>query len=385
MKSRLFILLLVSHFFLDLCIGIWPLYKTIAHLEIAKAGLIMGAAGFIGEMTQLFFGLLSDQGRRKQLLILGLLLASSIFFVTFCNGYLGLMGIMLCLMIGSGAYHPSAAGFASQLSHEKGRPLLLFTACGALGLGLSQVIFSQTLKVFNGHAFVLLVPLALIIGLWVFHKSPQDLSTKRASPAGIFKTFAKHRRSLSLLYLVQVITYGVVLSLVFLLPDLLRSKGSSEFLCMGGGHLALILGSVLGMITLSFFTQKWGYKNTLLLAASLGLLLFSSFLFTPLASSWITTLLLVSIGASLLAMNPLIVAWGNALIPESPSSVSGLLMGFAWGFANLFPIVAGFLSAQSHSSYLSTIALFSPLLLVGIIGILLIPAPKRAFSEGALL
>ena len=54
-KNNLLILV-VCHFVLDFFTGIWPIYKTIAGIDMAKAGLIAGITGFIGEALQLFFG-----------------------------------------------------------------------------------------------------------------------------------------------------------------------------------------------------------------------------------------------------------------------------------------------------------------------------------------
>lgn len=59
-------LLFVSHLILDFFTGIWPIYKTIAQIDLAKAGLIAGLSGFIGEFLQIFFGYFSDRGYRKK-------------------------------------------------------------------------------------------------------------------------------------------------------------------------------------------------------------------------------------------------------------------------------------------------------------------------------
>jgi hypothetical protein len=54
---------------LDFFTGIWPIYKTIAGIDLAQAGLITGISGFFGEFLQPFFGYFSDRGLRKKVFL----------------------------------------------------------------------------------------------------------------------------------------------------------------------------------------------------------------------------------------------------------------------------------------------------------------------------
>ncbi len=70
--TRSLLLLWVSHLFLDFFTGIWPIYKTISQIDLAKAGLIAGLSGLIGEALQVWFsGFFCDRGYRKKLMMLG--------------------------------------------------------------------------------------------------------------------------------------------------------------------------------------------------------------------------------------------------------------------------------------------------------------------------
>ncbi|MBS3902851.1 MAG: hypothetical protein KGZ30_00530 [Anaplasmataceae bacterium] len=64
-------------------------------------------------------------------------------------------------------------------------------------------------------------------------------------------------------------------------------------------------------------------------------------IFLPIGSSVTMALLLAAFGASVWLINPLIVTWGNRLVPESPSFISALMMGMAWCFAHLVTIASG--------------------------------------------
>jgi MFS transporter, FSR family, fosmidomycin resistance protein len=147
---RSLILLFVSHLILDFFTGIWPIYKTIAQIDLAKAGLIAGLSGFIGEFMQVFFGYFSDRGHRKKVIMLGLALSSCVLWITFTQDILSSFFVLLLLMLGSGSYHPAGAGFAGLLSPDhKGRNILFFACGGAIGLGISQLAFTKVFHLFS--------------------------------------------------------------------------------------------------------------------------------------------------------------------------------------------------------------------------------------------
>jgi FSR family fosmidomycin resistance protein-like MFS transporter len=337
-KKSLFLLWTI-HFFVDFCTGLWPIYKTIAHFDVALAGLIAGIAGFIGEGFQLVFGNLCDRGHRKKILFLGACLASSILWITFCQSIVQSFFVVLCLMLGSGAFHPAAVGIAGSLSKiYKGRAILFFASGGAVGLGVSQLIFIRLIHHFNGHALIVLAPL-LGVFLWLlFHRFP-DIKT-------VPMTFSLKQlpKPLFFLYFAQVGVQALVMSFTFLLPDLLVERGCHSWLCLGGGHFCFISGSALAMIPAGFLCDRFGQRNvlvTLLLAAGAALYFF---LVNDTFSLFTTGALLGVLGSFIGILSPIIVSWGHRLVPDSPSTVSALLMGFAWCVGNLSPTLTGLLA-----------------------------------------
>src|SRR5207344_1162867 len=95
------VLLWFSHLFMDFFTGIWPIYKTIAHIDLLQAGILASAAGFIGEILQVVFGYFCDRGHRKRFLILGIILATSILMITFTDGSYPSFIFLMLMMIGS--------------------------------------------------------------------------------------------------------------------------------------------------------------------------------------------------------------------------------------------------------------------------------------------
>lgn len=375
--KRSLLLLWFSHFIFDFCTGIWPIYKTISQIDITLAGIIAGVSGFIGEGMQLFFGYFSDRGQRKKCMILGLCLASSILFITFTIQPLFCFVLLLLLMTGSASFHPAAAGFAGLLTKDnKGRTILFFASGGAIGLAISQLTFTKLLAYYQGHVLILLLPLALLILLLSCY-SFDDSNTERSfSIREFLRPFIQRRRTLLLLYFTQVANFTLWTAFIFLLPDLMRVKACHSWLCMGGGHLSFILCAALAMVPAGYLCDRYGHRRVLLCTLFLALCLFYTFLVYTSLSFFSTLLLLTLLGSCLGIINPMLVSWGNKLVPESPSTVSALMMGCAWCLGSFGATWAGLL-AQSSSDHPILISLFAMGLMLPLCFILILFVPGQ--------
>ena len=138
------IIVWLAHFLVDVMIGFWSVYKTLAHLDLAIAGLIAGICPFIGEGMQVIFGSLGDKGFRKALLIFGIGATCANALISYTDQYFPLFLLYLLTNIGSGAFHPTAVAIASSLTkNRKGLFVTIFASGGALGLGVSHMIFTH--------------------------------------------------------------------------------------------------------------------------------------------------------------------------------------------------------------------------------------------------
>ncbi len=377
--GRSLFLLWCSHLLLDFFTGIWPIYKTIAGIDIAKAGLIAGVSGFLGEILQIFFGYFSDRGFRKKVIILGLILASSVLWITFTDQILISFFILLFLMVGSGSYHPAAVGFAGLLSEKKGRNILLFASGGAFGLGISQLAFTKALDFCGGHALIFLIPVALVVLMVALYPMQEQKENQWLPFKDFIKPLFRAKRPLLLLYISQVFNFTLMTAFMFLLPDLMRAKDCHSWLCMGGGHLCFIVGSALVLVPAGYLCDRYGHKPVLLIAIFAALLLLYGFLIQRTHSLEKTVLFLTCLGGFMGTINPIIVSWGNKIVPESPSTVSGLLMGCAWCLANLGSTWAGLIAKVIIVDPIATtLALLGLPLAFGFILILFVPQIKNA-------
>lgn len=382
-KNKNLLLLWAGHVCVDFFTGIWAIYKTLAAVNIATAGLITGISGFVGELSQLFFGYFSDRGHRKLILMIGLLLSSAILCVTFVEGVMGLFLLLLALMIGSSAFHPAATGIAASLSEDrKGQAILFFSFGGAVGFAISQLAFTKILHVFDGHAYVLFLPLIVVFLVVLMHRFPQTASGKRGLTWQSFcAPFYTRRKELILLYLSQVFYQGLRSTLFFLFPDIFMLKGYHSWICMGGGHLCFVAGSFLTLVPAGYLSDRFGQKSILLITISATTLLFYTFLMLDALPISMTLVLLICLGAFFGIINPLVISWGNYLVPESPSTVSAILMGFAWCVGNLGPACAGLLIPRfSENAYIHTLSIMGILLVAVFFFILLMPRRRESVS-----
>ena len=129
-----------------------------------------------------------------------------------------------------------------------------------------------------------------------------------------------------------------------LLPDLLGARGCDSWLCLGGGHFLFIIGSALTLIPAGFLCDRYGHRNVIITVLSCSILLFFTFLGVTALPFWALALLLLILGGFCGLTNPIIVSWGHKLVPENPSTISAILMGFAWCVGNLGPVAAGYIA-----------------------------------------
>lgn len=327
------LILWMAHFLVDFMIGVWPVYKTIAGLDLALVGVITAVCVMTGEGLQLVFGQLSDKGLRNKLIVISLLFVSAPCFFPMASGMVPMAGMLLIACIASGAFHPAAVSLAGSFSKsKKGVLIAIFASGGSLGMAVSQMGYTYTLNSLNGNTWILSIPfLLLAAAIFYFDLLPEP--EKRAGRGGISFASLKEffsNQELFLLYCLQLSSQTVVWAFIFLLPDILKDRGYSNEIALGGGHFFYCIGGALMIIPSGWLADRFSYRTVLLIACSLGASLFYSVLFLPALDPVILAIFLTFLGASMGVINPVSVAYGYKLMPDKPGVVSAILMGFVW-------------------------------------------------------
>jgi len=366
-----------GHFAVDCCTGIWPVFKTLAHLDIARAGLIATAGSMAGNGLQVAFGFLADRGWRRRLVVGGVCLAGAVTLVPLAvSSYLLMFALVLASQLGSAAFHPSATGAAGALSRaHTGLMIGLFLSGGYVGYSLSQVLFSSVYR----HASTLTPVIALL-------PVAAAVAIARRGP-GVFPAIRSDREPRSLarlplrplvpLFAVQVFTNAIASSVIFLLPDFLLARGAPRWMAEGGGHFGLIAGGCLGILPAGHAADRFGARRVLVVANGATLLLLALLLARSGASA--LDFGLVTAFGAFNAMNGVVsIAEGNRLLPGQGSGVSALLMGLAWCVGAVGPVTAGWLADPTRggtpAGALAWLSLALPLALAASLAV----RPRRA-------
>lgn len=328
------VIIWLSHFLVDLMIGIWPVFKTFAQMDLALAGLIGGGCAFFGEGMQVVFGILSDRGWRKFLILAGLFTTTASAYFAYTDSYVGFFLLCLLTCIGSGAFHPAAVSFVSDLpSQRKGFLIGLFTSGGSFGMAVGQLAFTQTHSWFDGHTAWLALPAIIVIIAACLGNLGKQTTTQSVAPRHfdlkIFKHFFRHR-PLRMLYFSQVCNATMLWGTLFLLPDLLLSRGYDSWISFGGGHLVCIIGSATMMMLAGFLADSYSHRSVILVSCFCGMIFFYSLILIPALNTIALLVLLFGLGAAIGAVNPVSTSLGTLLAPNHKGLVSAFLMGLVW-------------------------------------------------------
>lgn len=337
MQNKLYLTIFslwIGHLLVDFTIGMFAVYKTMVHLDLAVAGFIAAACAFAGEGMQALFGSLSDRGYRKHLISLGIMLSATSTLLAYTENYVVLFVLFLLTCIGSGAFHPCAVSVMNDLSqNRKGLLITIFQSGGGIGLAVSQMIFAYTFFMLEGNTVVLAIPSLFLAGALffsdLFPSNQAHAVAPRKRRMRDFLTFFRNR-NLSLLYVSQVCNQALVWSTMFLLPDVLLSRGYDSWICFGGGHLFFIFGASFMMIPGGYLADKYSPKQVIVAAIVLSTLAFYTFLWVPFLSNPALLSLLFVMGTCIGVVNPVSIAFGNRLMPNNSGMVSAFLMGLVW-------------------------------------------------------
>lgn len=344
-STTVLLALWLGHFAVDSFTGIWPIYKTLANLDLVKAGMIATVGGFIGNSLQIIFGIMGDRGWNRFLLCFGAIAAGTVVLLPYVDhsNYLVMGVLVMFTFLGSSAYHPSATGTASALSSRStGKLTAIFLSGGFIGYAFSQLLFTKVYTLTNGNTAIMLVVsvVAAVILMVLVPNSEQQL-TKQSK---FLEASRGRRRPLTYLYVVMVCTAGVNMALVFLLPDFLQAKGAPSWMVFGVGHLLLVLGGCIGLLPAGYLSDKYGPRQIMM-----GGLVALAFLMPAVvwfeSSNWfLFGFFLLLLGISTSTCNVVGVAYGSKLMPRHTRTVSGLLMGTAWCVAGVSTAIGGWLA-----------------------------------------
>ncbi len=357
-----FIAVLVAHVMVDFMgMSVWPVYKTLAGLDVAKAGWIATVIAMSGTALQPLFGSIADRFGPRRVILLGALLTSFAMLLGPLADYqaelnralptlFGLSGFYLVVFVilaagrlGQDMFHPAGAGLAGRFSARRGSMFLaVFIAVGSIGFGLSQIGFRTAYNHLGHHTEILLLPAALLwIVVWVWCKPAEAVNSRRVSVIASLAALRPVAGQILALFLILAISSGVMSGLFFLMPEFAHEKGYPAWLGQGGAFGLIIFGATLFMVPMGHLADRIGRRRTLIAMTILSTISYHAIVRLTLPVPAFILLCILG-GAFLGTVNPLGVAFGQRIAPrENVSIVSAILMGWAWCLGGTVPSIAG--------------------------------------------
>lgn len=357
-----FIAVVVAHLLADFMgTSVWPVYKTLAGLDVAKAGWIATIIAMSGTFMQPLFGSLADRFGPRRIILLGTLLTSLALLLGPLTDYkttlehllptvFGLSGFYIVMFIilaagrlGQDMFHPAGAGLAGSFSARRGSMFLaIFIAVGSIGFGLSQIIFRTVYHHLNHHTEILLIPVLILWGcIWKWCRPAEVLQSKRGSVFASIKSLRPIAGSIFALFLILSISAGVNSGLFFLMPEFAHEKGYPVWIGQGGAFGLIVLGSTLFMVPMGHLADRIGRRRTLIAMMVLSAISYHAIVRLTLPVPAFIVLCILG-GAFLGIVNPLGIALGQRIAPrENVSIVSAILMGWAWCLGGTVPSIVG--------------------------------------------
>lgn len=360
-----------------------PRLQTFFGSNYASVSLLVAIYSLTSSLLQPVAGLIADRYDRRMLAALGPLL------VALGCGLMGYMPNPFVLAIllgvsglGSALFHSAGAALVGQYAPpgRKGFWLSFFGSSGYVGLTLGPIVSlgivssagmdAEAASGVGLQRLAWLIPLALLPAFLLLRQAPP---TKIKTKPSTFRDLARvFRGQVARLWALATLRNIAFMSFSTTIPYWFVQRGIPETLSPGQPwwlltttlaltvyNIAATAGAFLG----GTLSDRFGRKAILVSTMVFAIPLYAGLLIVPPETAWLYLPLLALTGALMNAGIPVAVVMAQEHEPTQIATVSGLLMGFTWGFAGLFYGVIGPLVER-----------FGVIPTMAALGLLLIPA-----------
>jgi FSR family fosmidomycin resistance protein-like MFS transporter len=286
----------------------------------------------------------------------------------------GILLIFVAMMgIGTAAFHPQAHGLTGKFggTGRLGLYIAIFSSAGTLGAALSPLYAVSLLRVAGPRLmpftlvplFIIIMFIKKILSPEIHIRNPIRKATEQSESSSarpLEKFLAGMVRVLLIcmpLMLVAIVRDSAGQGIRVFLPLLVTDRGGS----MEMGGVALFSFTIAGSIANIFggrLSDKFGKVKVITIMLALA----PVFLIPAILIKGLTSLLFFTLGgACIAATNPITLAMAQEQIPESRSTASSLVMGVAWGIANMAAYPIGMLADRVGLTKTLIVVAISPL------------------------
>lgn len=368
--------LLVAHLLLEYSFNFLPVTYP---LLTPKLGLTYGQIGTLvlvmtiaGTITQPLFGLLSDRGDPRRIVVLSIIWGGVLMgLVGFMPSYNALFVLLVLAALGSAAFHPPAAALASHVPlTERGQAMSLFSVGGNLGAALSPFLVGIGLTLLGLSGTALIIPVALVTGVAMYFSLRSHPDLARHIPQADLSARAGGSRMGSLAALLAIV--AVVGSRSFFqqavmtyLPQWLQQEGWTlprAGAALAGFMVAVSTGSLFGGAA----SDRFGRLRIILV----GLLLMSVGLYGMLHSGGAPQIAAIGLAGLAIGISfPVTIVLAQEAYPHRLAFASAMVMGLGWLPAGLGAWTVGQIADRTSLTDGLTSLLLVPLAGVAAVGV----------------
>ena len=338
-------------------------------LSLTQAGALNALFGIINLFGQPLAGHLADRQKKPYFTLWApLFTAAGACLLPVSPSYGTALLFVTVLALGTSAFHPQGHGLTGIAGGEThlATYLSIFGAAGSMGAALSPLYAVFLAKTIGIHAIPFtLIPVAGIAFL-ASRLMPQrcmntDVKTTKKIPGGqffpnLFKTF----KTCKSLMMISIVRDSTSQGIRVFIPLLITGSGGS--IAAGGGPLfAFTIAGTLANLVGGRLADRFGKMHLILTLLAIAPLVLFPAIHT---SGTLSILLFIAGGALLAASNPVTVAMAQELAPESRSVASSLVMGVAWGVANLVALPIGRLADRTNLTLSLSVVSFLPWIII---------------------
>ena len=322
-------------------------------LSLTQAGALNALFGIINLFGQPLAGHLADRQKKPIFTLWApLFTAGGACLLPISPSYGVALLFVAILALGTSAFHPQGHGLTGIAGGEThlGTYLSIFGAAGSMGAALSPLYAVFLAKNIGVHAIPLtLIPIA-IIAFITSRLLPErclaaDVKTTKATRGGQFiPNLLKTLKTCNSLMMISIVRDSTSQGIRVFIPLLVTGSGGS--IEAGGGTLfAFTVAGTLANLVGGRLADRFGKMRLILTLLAIAPLVLLPAIHT---SGILSIALFIAGGALLAASNPVTVAMAQELAPESRSVASSLVMGVAWGIANLVALPIGRLADRTN-------------------------------------
>lgn len=327
-----------------------PVMTVRLGLRPAQAGWLTPMLMISSSLMQPVYGMISDRYLKRSMAVFGPLLAA--VFLSLLGTATSLPMLMAFVVIGGigvGAFHPQGAALVSRaasadgMGKHQGMVMSVFSSSGTVGYALGPILIAAAVSLFGLEHSWYTVGWGVAMWALMFRFCPALERVERAADSPRLKDALRAAKGpLTLLYFAVVLRSAVSVSVQTFLPFALQSSGLTDnerswvlagFILFGG------IGGFFG----GALADRLGARRVTMIAMFLA----TPMLVAAFSIHGLPSYLLLMAGGTLLNLPiPISVVMAQRLVPGGASTVSALMMGFAWGAGALMAPLTGVLSAR---------------------------------------